>query len=195
MDRRGGREWLDIVVAIAAICISLASLWVALRTDRTQERLLTASVWPVMLYESSDYVETGNVLRRVVRFDVTNAGIGPMRVEWFDMYYHDRPMASGRAFLDACCAKDGATSLVSAETSDYMQGRVLAARETIHIVEVRQTAKNADEYRVLDSERNSVYVRSCYCSALNDCWIFDSRMKQPVPTRDCPNPDTPLFQG
>ena len=192
---RTGTRWLDIVVAISAICISLASLWVALRTDRTQERLLTASVWPVMLYETSDFVEIGTSIRRVVRFTVTNAGIGPMRVEWFDMYYHHKPMESGRAFLKVCCERGSSQSLVVASTSNYMQGRVLAARESVYVIEVSENAKNDAGYRALDNERTNVYVRACYCSALNDCWIFDSRLKHPEPTRDCPKPDTPLFQG
>lgn len=195
MDRRSGSTMLDMIVAIAAICISLASLWVALRTDRTQERLLTASVWPVMLYETSNYVEADNSIRKVVRFTVTNAGIGPMRIEWFDVYYRHKPIATGRGFLKDCCERNGSLSLVRGTTSNYMQGRVLAAREAIHFLEVPRTADNTGEYRALDAERLNVYVRACYCSALNDCWLFDSRLKHPTPIGDCPKPDEPLFQG
>lgn len=119
---RTGVFWIDIAVALAAVCISVASLWIALRTDRTQERLLAASVWPVLLFETSDYAESGSPgeTRHIIRFSITNAGVGPARVKWFD-----------RALLRQCCEPGKARPLSRVLISNYMQTRVMTARETI----------------------------------------------------------------
>jgi len=194
---RTGAFWLDLVVALTAVCVSGASLWVALRADQTQERLLAASVWPVLQYETSDYVQSGPVeqTRHVIRFTITNAGVGPARVRWFDVYYLGKAMPDGTAMLFRCCESGVKHGLTRVLVTNYMQGRVLAARETVHFMEIARNAANLKEFAVLDKERLNVYVRSCYCSVLDDCWILDSRQMQPAPTHNCPPADTPLFSG
>lgn len=196
-SHRTGAFWLDLIVALTAVCVSVASLWVALRADRTQERLLAASVWPVLLYETSNYVESANPgqPRNVIQFSVTNAGVGPARLRWFDLYYHSKTLGNGRVLVAQCCDRAKKSALKGAMITNYMQGRVLVARETIHFIEVPRNASNAAAYAILDRERQRVYVRACYCSVLDDCWLFDSRRAQPAAVRDCPQPDTPLYQG
>jgi len=194
---RTGAFWLDMLVALAAVCISIASLWVALREDRTQEHLLAASVWPVLLYETSNYAEMANPdqTRHIVRFTITNAGVGPAKVKWFDMYYLGKPMRDGNALLLRCCERREQNGLRQAMISNYMQGRVLAAREAVHFLGVPRNGNNTAEFTVLDRERLNVYVRACYCSVLDDCWLFDSRQNQPAATHECPTADMPLYQG
>lgn len=185
-----------MVIALGAVCVSVASLWVALRTDRTQERLLAASVWPVLLVETSDYAEGGTpgVTRNVIQFSVTNAGVGPARVKWFDVYYHRKPIENGHALLQQCCG-DRQRALSRVQISNYMQTRVMTARETIHFLEIPRNATNVAEWNVLDKARQNVYVRACYCSVLDECWLLDSRNAEPASVRGCPPADTPLFQG
>lgn len=199
LDRRNRmrNSWLDITIALAAVCISLASLWIAVKADRIQERILTASVWPVLLYESSNYVESESGSERpgVIRFTITNAGVGPALIQWFDVYYGGRPMASGAAFIETCCGLSRARAASTRITTNYVQDRVLAAREVLHFVEVPRSSTSTRAYRALDRERQKVYVRACYCSALEDCWLFDSRKRDRVALSACPKPDIPLFQG
>ncbi|MBP6216216.1 MAG: hypothetical protein KA391_02360, partial [Luteimonas sp.] len=47
--RRDGR-WFELVVGASAILISAVSLFVAISANRTQERMLAASVWPSLLF-------------------------------------------------------------------------------------------------------------------------------------------------
>jgi hypothetical protein len=194
---RTGAFWLDMVVALSAVCVSIASLWVALRADRTQERLLAASVWPVLLYETSNYVEspTPGEPKNVIRFTITNAGVGPARLRWFDFYYRGKSLRNGHVLVAQCCDRTKKGALSRAMITNYMQGRILVAREAIHFVEAPRNSSNAAAYAILDRERGKVYVRACYCSVLDDCWLFDSRRNQPAAVRNCPQPDTPLYQG
>jgi hypothetical protein len=79
--------------------------------------------------------------------------------------------------------------------TNYVKSRVLVARESVNFIEVARTGANAKEYAVLDRERLNVYVRACYCSVLDDCWLLDSRQDQPTPTHDCPPARGPSFSG
>lgn len=195
--RRTGSFWVDFAIALAALCVSAASLWIALRTDRTQERLLASSVWPALQFVTSDYAETADPAqtRSVIRFSVTNAGVGPASLQWFDAYYRNRPVSDAVSFLRECCER-GNDRLVRVKVSNYMQGRVLAARETAHFIQVPRTVSNAAAFSILDRERQNIYVRACYCSVLNECWLFDSRRTRAESVGgNCPQPDKPLFQG
>ena len=190
--RATGVPFVDIAVAVAAICISVASLWVALRADRTQERLLAASVWPVLVFDTSDFVERTHV----INLDVTNAGVGPAKIRWFDLYYRGKALANDAALLDACCERGGKLhGLRRVLYSEYMRYRVMVPHETLHFMSVPQDARNGREWATLDRERENVYVRACYCSVLDDCWLLDSRRPEPRTVEVCPAPDLPLYQG
>jgi len=187
VEHRTGRVWLDSVVAAAAILISVASLWVALREGRTQERLLSASVWPFVQFGTADI--PSNVQK--IDFTVRNAGVGPARLRWATLYYKGEPFATARAALAACCGARGRLPKIT----QYLQERVLTANETVDFLNLTKTPQDAAVWAKLDIERQRFYLRGCYCSVLNDCWLLDSRQDQPVPVRDCPPPETPLYDG
>ena len=81
---RTGLPIIDLIIGLSAIIISVASLWVALRADRTQERLLQASVWPYIEYDTSDATENGG---KRLAFEIRNAGVGPAIVRSFAVAY------------------------------------------------------------------------------------------------------------
>ncbi|MGC2128844.1 MAG: hypothetical protein WA629_02000, partial [Candidatus Aquilonibacter sp.] len=90
---RSGLPVLDLIVGLSAIIISVASLWVALRADRTQEQLLQASVWPYVEYFSSDATQNGD---KRLAFELRNAGVGPAIVRTFAVEYNGHPYSSLR---------------------------------------------------------------------------------------------------
>ncbi len=188
---RTGLLWLDLVIAVSAIAISTISLWVALREDRTQERLLAASVWPYLQFSTSNIVDNKNV----VSLDLINAGVGPARVRWLDLYYHGRPIGNPRALFSACCLPPGKSPHRHGVITEYMQHRVLVPHELVHFVAMPLATFNSGEYQAFNRERLKMYVRACYCSVLDDCWILDSREEEPSAVRNCPTADSPLFQG
>jgi hypothetical protein len=187
MEHRTGRFWLDSIVAGAAILISVASLWVALREGRTQERLLSASVWPFVQYGTADIPSDV----QNIDFTLRNEGVGPARLRWATLYYRGTAYASARAALAACC---GARSRVNTIT-EYLQERVLTANETVDFLHLTKTPANAPVWAKLDVERERFYLRGCYCSVLDNCWLLDSRRDQPAPVRVCPPPEPPLYSG
>ena len=94
-----GYLWLDLVVAASAVVISVASLFVAQRADRNQERLLAASVWPFVEFSSSNFRDNEKSIELTLR----NAGVGPARIRWMAIDYRGTPVQNARALLIACC--------------------------------------------------------------------------------------------
>lgn len=187
MEHRTGRIWIDLVVAACAILISVASLWVAVREGRTQERLLSASVWPYLQYGTDDI--PSNVQK--IDFTVRNAGVGPARMHWATLYYGNAPYATAKAALAACCGAVGRLTTVT----QYLQQRVLTPNETVAFIHLTKNARNSAVWTKLDLARQRFYLRACYCSVLDDCWLLDSRRDQPQAVNACPPPETPLYSG
>jgi hypothetical protein len=180
--RRTGLLALDFAIAASAIIISFASLWVALRADRTQEQLLQASVWPYVQYFSSD--ATGNGDKRLA-FALRNAGVGPAIVRTFAVEYNGHPYSTLRELLSACChvpAKRHPGIL-----SSTVRDSVIMAHEDMPFIVVLPGKTDAHEYASIDAARFGIGIQICYCSVLGDCWFFDSkRDDQPNAVRKCP---------
>lgn len=169
-QHRRGQFWVDICVAAAALIISFASLWVALREGRTQERLLSSSVWPYLQFQTGNVTPSG---ASEIDFSVENAGVGPAKLQWFTLYYKDKAYKNLDAALIACCG----------------------ARETANFIQLPKRASDAAVWAKLDHERFKFHARGCYCSVLDECWLLDSRQQQPVSVKACPAAEEPAYQG
>src|SRR4051794_39094352 len=114
-----GHRWLDILVALSAMFVSVVSLGLAIEHGRTMERMaaanermveangrmVQASSWPFVEFSTHNVDERGSPNVRLV---LTNEGIGPARIETFELWWKGQPMASSEALLNACCATTAA---------------------------------------------------------------------------------------
>lgn len=185
-----GHNWLDIIIGVAVIAISIASLWVAAGESRTQQKLLAASVWPDVQYGSGNATPDG---KYEINLSVTNAGTGPAKIKWFTMYYKDKAYATIHDLMMACCGvrKD---QKIWALTSGQ-QDNVLAAHDHVNFVHMPGDKNDMAILKKLDRARRAIYVRACFCSVLDDCWLLDARQDEPTPVNRCPDPEKPLFEG
>src|SRR5215471_15741962 len=90
------RHWSDTVIAVAALFVSAVSLWVAIRTENANEQLVTASTWPFeqVVVSNADPDTSLNL-----KFQVTNAGVGPAKIESFELFWKGKPYRSGNQLL------------------------------------------------------------------------------------------------
>ena len=191
---RTGAFWLDFVVAIAAVGISLISLWVASRADRTQERLLAASVWPYVEFSTSNFRNEV----RAVDLSLDNAGVGPARIRWMTLAYQGKPVKDARQLLSACCDRSGAHVLVKGTITSTVSHSVLTPHEERDFVSVPYTASLARDYNQLDrSARHQLHVQVCYCSVLDDCWLLDNKATEedPKPVSNCSQVPANAYEG
>lgn len=180
-SRRDHGRLFEIVIGGGVLLISLVSLFIAVSANRTQERMLAASVWPSLLFGTSNAALDGTPQ---ITFDVLNRGIGPARVRWAEVLYDGEPVNSARTLLERCCGhadQDDDTVFTSG-----IQRRVLAADEWVTLLRMPRTDPALPAYDALERALPAIRFRACYCSVLDDCWMLDSKRNDPEPVKRCP---------
>lgn len=195
------RHWTDTLFAAAALFVSAVSLWVGIRTENANEQLVAASTWPfVQVQISNADADAGLDLH----FAVVNTGVGPAKIESFEVSWKDKPFRSASQLLQACCGytpvkatspeAKGHTPL----TTGTVQGIVLRAGETEEFIHYPRNTDNSAVWDKLDKARDQMTFRVCYCSVLNDCWRGELRSELYIPgqlhpqqVKKCPVPVVP----
>jgi hypothetical protein len=186
---RTGHAVLDFVIAACAIVISCASLWVALRADKTQEQLLKSTVWPYVVFTQSDVTPQGTSR---LTFELRNEGVGPAIVRSFAVAYNGRFYPSLRTLMEACCRVEGEPRLRI--TTSTVRSQVLMARDVFSFIRTMPSTTSPRSYARLFAERWNFSIQLCYCSVLGDCWFLDSsREDHPTAVNKCPPARQPQY--
>jgi len=160
--------------------VSVVSLGVALSSNRTQERLLAASSWPTLEAGSGNRSDAGTDEITLV---LGNNGVGPARLRGVRVFYKGEFAGNSRRLLKQCCeAGDNPITDVTSGT----RGRVLKAGDQIVLITLPKETNSDELWKRFDRARFDVTVKACYCSVLDDCWMFDSTKMDPEPVRSCP---------
>ena len=179
----------EISIAAGVLLISLVSLFVAVSANRTQERMLAASVWPSLIFGTSSAALDGTLQ---VSLDLLNRGTGPARVRWAEVLYDGTPVRGSSSLLSQCCGGPPATS-GDAVFSSGIQHRVLGADEWVTLLRMPKPDPSTPVYDALEQARQKIRLRACYCSVLDDCWLLDSDEDEPAPVARCPAPPAVLW--
>ena len=166
--------------------IAAVSLWVAVDTERTNRELVASASWPFVQFFSTEPAARRS--SRAAPLPSTNDGIGPAKLESFELFWQGRPQQSPRQLLQACCSQSSDTAAGKAANPAAVQplpgletasdvGIVLRAGNSIPIVTFTRNAENSALWDALASRfTGSLSVRYCYCSAFNDCWVNTARL-------------------
>lgn len=196
------RTWIEIAVAIAALIVSGISLWVGVRTEDANEQVVASSTWPFVEIQTNDITYGGQPR---IQFILVNGGVGPAKLETFEMFYKGKPMTSYKGYLAACCHFDLARYRADYDASPANkkpaplifgapQDIVLRAGEARPILTVVRGANNAAFWNALDKARGDTAFRVCYCSVLNRCWTSDLLTLHPKRVDKCTSAKYP-FNG
>jgi hypothetical protein len=164
-----------------AVVVSLISLWVAFSANRTQERLLAASVWPMLEYGTGNRDDDG---RDMISLEIGNNGVGPARLRGVEVLYDGQRVHNSIDLLKRCCQLASGTPIQTITSGT--RGRVLKAGDTIQFMRLPKDNNNADVWNSFNIERFKIEVHACYCSVLDDCWTLASSRTEPEPVRSCP---------
>src|SRR5215469_2482793 len=94
------RHWAESILAIGAVVIAAVSLWVAYDSERTNRQLVASASWPFIGLYSME--PTANAQPRVLSFVLTNQGIGPAKLESFELFWDGRAQSSPWQLLQNC---------------------------------------------------------------------------------------------
>jgi hypothetical protein len=203
-----GHRWLDIVLGVSAMFVSVVSLVVALGHGRTMERMADANTrmveansWPFVQFDTHNVDEHGNANVRLV---LTNEGIGPARIETFELWWDGKPMSSPAVLMRSCCLTTP-TESAQAKTAIISVGvaspRILRAGEHVDFYAMSENSGNAALWSTLNTEREKITTRVCYCSVFDECWVHlgglgllrenPTKMVHPERVSSCPAPAIP----
>ena len=189
---RTGFFWLDLLIGVSAVVISVVSLFVAQRADRTQERLLAANTWPYVEFSTSNFLDN----RRLVALTLRNSGVGPARIRWMTIEHNGKALASNHSLLRECCDFQSPYALSKTLLSSTVTHTVLVPHESVNFLEVTPNAQDKVAFETLNRERENLHVRVCYCSVLNECWLLDNKTNDdPRDVANCNPPKAILFNG
>ena len=192
--KRTGRPHFDAVVSIAAIFISAVSLYVAIEHGKTERDLVAANVWPF----PRAILSNGYDGKSSIAVGVSNGGVGPAKIQSYELFYNRQPVSSGLDLLRKCCglAAGQAAAKAAFPVGTYnsiVDNTVLRPGEDNPVLRVpRSASAPAITDRLAQvSVLTKITFRVCYCSVLDQCWISDLRSTRTAPVGQCPVPQNP----
>jgi hypothetical protein len=179
-----GHRWLDIVLGVSAMVISVASLFLAIHHGQTMEKMVEASTWPYVETSFSNATVEGQP-RAVL--EVINSGVGPARIETAEMFFQGKAMPTRQALVKAMTGSEQ-MNVINSTVSD----RVLRAGDKIPALLTQpDMAASPAFFQHFQENLSQVSSRLCYCSVLDQCWLRDSRQAKPEKVKACPKPAVP----
>ena len=162
------------------------------RMANDNARLVEANSWPFIEFSTHNVDEHGGADVRLV---LTNAGIGPARIETFELWWNGQPMASPAALLRACCLTTP-TEIAEAKTAvtavSLVAPRIVSAGDHVDFFALPASSGNAELFQKFNRERDNVTARVCYCSVFDECWIGSGLTTHADRVAGCPAPTVPF---
>jgi len=160
----GRRNW-DALAAIVAALIGLMALLVSGYTAYIQRQQVRAQVWPHLLIGNYDPESAIKVL---------NKGVGPAIVRSVQVFIDDKPQTDWKHVV-AALGLPAQGMLISTLSND-----VLSPGETQTMVKFSDEAFYK-QFR--DGLRAHGAMEICFCSTLDECWLYSERTPDHKPTQ------------
>ncbi len=181
-----GHSHVDFILGGLAVLMSAVSIFIAVHHGQTMEKLVEANSWPNISFGTSNELPGQP---ETITLSIRNTGVGPARVDTFEVFYVDTPVKNFAALLKACC--DAQSDFFSVS---LVRDEVMPAREEIDFATFAAKPNKRVVWDALNQKRMNVRVRVCYCSVFDECWVKDSRVARPDKVRQCV-PSQPVQYG
>ena len=183
-----GHRWVDMAVALSALFVSIVSLAIAIHHGDAMDRLVAANSWPFLMYDTESIDSQGN---QRISLEVENSGIGPARIQTFEVWWQGQPVSTAPELLQRCCMTDAKAPIdpATARSLDLVIGqiasRVLRAGAAESFLSLELKEANAAIWHRLDIARLQLRMRACYCSVFDECWETDLVQTSAKRVRSC----------
>ena len=184
------RHWIEYAATLAVLAISVMSLWVAIGTEDANRKMVAASSWPFLQMQLNNLDQQAH---ERIDFYILNAGVGPAKIESFQLFWKGTPYTSALVYLHDCCGLDIALHEkqkflpnVSPIITGASAGLVLRAGEARSVLSVPLGPDNGPLWHALDKARAQTTFRACYCSVFDECWLSNLEGLKPKSIDKCP---------
>jgi len=190
------RHWVEYAATFVGLIVAVISLWVAIATERANQkmvdanyRMVAAASWPYLQMNSGNNSEG----KRAIVLTLENAGVGPAKIQTFEVFWRGKAYASSWALLNDCCVMDGPKHFITGTLP--VTGKVLRAGEERPLFRLDATPETEAMWKAFDRVRQTeLTYRACYCSVFDECWISELGKLNTTPVKACPKPKTPYQQ-
>lgn len=188
---RPGVRWLEIVVSISALVVSVVSISVALQHGNTMQQLVTANSLPYVEIRSSNAVPTSDgSYVQAMSLELRNVGVGPADVQNVRVLVNGEAVSNYGEWVSRCCAdveQARRTRTILANDTMLNQSRThfIPAGEGAPLFSARRSESNAAAWDLAEQVRQQTTVEACYCSVLDECWVVNSRTDARQPVQGC----------
>ena len=188
-----GIPWFDLVMPLAVLAISLASLLTSLQSERSMHalveqnrRLVSAQSTPLLMTDTGNW----NSGQPILTFTVSNVGTGPARIAWFRLSDPQGVDYSGGALTDRV---DKLSQKPSQEVSSQpIAGTLMRSGDQRTVWSWPRpigTPAALAEWEKLNHDRAYLRARACYCSIFDECRITEFGESRPKPVSSCTQAD------
>jgi hypothetical protein len=190
-----GHRWLDLTLALSAMFVSIVSLAVAVQHGKAMDRLVAANSWPFLMYATDNMDPQGN---RRISLKVENDGVGPARIQTFEVWWQGQPVSTAPELLGRCCMTDSQMPIDSSTGRSLhlvigqVASRVIRAGDAEAFLSLELKDGNADIWQRLDIARLQLKMRACYCSVFDECWQTDLEQTSAKRVASCPAAKVPF---
>ena len=183
-----GLPWFDLIVPIAVLCISVASLLTSLQSEKSMhalvdqnKRLVEAQSTPLLMLDSSNLSDSG---KASLKFKVSNVGTGPARVGWFHLTDDLGVSYTGGALSERVSKTDSNTVVLSQQIS----GSFLRSGDERTVFDWPKPANGSPAmgtWETLNKARFGFRGTACYCSLFDECRVTDFSGTKPKVVESC----------
>ena len=156
MKSKRPRIKTQLIVAYAAIFISLATLFVYIYQARIMQEQQHAAVWPYLEWLPS-WGDHGYLIQ------VENKGVGPALVKNVSIKLDGKEVENMDQMFSI---------LMDSAFTDYgystVKGRVIAPGEVVMALIIDKAIANGIREKL---KEHKFQYEICYCSVFNDCWV------------------------
>jgi hypothetical protein len=207
-----GIPWLDMALPLAALFVSLVSIFIAWHHGKVMkelvhqnERIVEAESLPYVEIDTSDVDRDARM--PVFRLTVQNQGVGPARIAEVTMTVNGQQVPDLPTLIDDCCApgflqaaKRGTKQFRGVRNGDVvistLRDRMIRPGEEVDAFDWHVTPANRDVIDRLKAgfATNMVRTAVCYCSVFDDCWTRTDDDRRPTAVKQCPTASVPYTQ-
>jgi hypothetical protein len=177
--RHGGGlpRWLEALVSISALVVSVSSIAIALHHGQIMEKLVQANSLPYLEAGTSNATPEG-VAR--ISVDLSNRGVGPAHETSLKLKVGDRYVRSFRELADTVLGSGAAETGKLHFYANQVPERFIPGGANQTVFFINRTPENADAWDALDASRRTWVVEYCYCSVFEECWAGTDARHHPV---------------
>lgn len=177
MKNRAWWQAPEMIVAFAALIVSVFAVFVGAYSAYTDRTYARASVWPNLFIEEVSSVSDDSSAYTI---KLNSTGIGPAILKHASLVHADKNI-SNYMELRAPYNKELQNTLWS---QTILKTRVIPDSSSVLVFQLRDENKEAVEKFRVDMKDMNLTV--CYCSVYEECWQVD-KQNHPEAVEVCPS--------